>query len=80
MKLSIFSLKKVLFQGNVESLSCKTVVGEITVLDHHRPLIGVLTEGTMRIKDEKDKERYFPIKNGFLEVRSDNSVRALVSD
>ncbi len=80
MKLSIFSLKKVLFQGNVESLNCKTVVGEITVLDHHRPLIGVLTEGTMRIKDERAQEHYFPVKSGFFEVRADNSVRALVDE
>jgi len=78
MKLSVYSLKNILFQGNASLLNCKTVTGEITVLDNHETLITVLSAGVIRIADENKKEQFFPIKSGFLEVRSDNEVRCIV--
>lgn len=80
MKLAIYSLKKILFQGSARLLNCKTAVGEITVLNNHIPLIGVLREGVMRIVDEEEKEHFFPVKSGFLEVRSNNEVRSIVEE
>jgi len=80
MKLSIFSLKKILFQGEAGLLNCKTVLGEITVLDNHESLIAVLVPGAMRIIDSRKKERFFPIKSGFLEVRKKSVVRCLVEE
>jgi F0F1-type ATP synthase epsilon subunit len=79
MKLSIYSLKKVLFQGSAQLLNCKTAVGEITVLDNHHPLIGVLTKGAMKIV-VGDKEQFFDIKSGFIEVKQGNEVRCLVDE
>ncbi len=49
MQLSIYSLKKVLFEGEATLLNCKTQMGEITVLDNHEPLIGVLKAGVMKV-------------------------------
>lgn len=78
MKLSIYSLKKILFQGEAESVNCKTAVGEITVLNHHRPLISVLAPGVVKIIDKEGKEHYIPVSAGFLEVRSKSNVRLLI--
>ncbi|MCX6720489.1 MAG: hypothetical protein NTW11_01660 [Candidatus Staskawiczbacteria bacterium] len=93
MKLSIYSLKNVLFQGNASLLNCQTAAGEITVLDHHEAMIGVLTAGVIRIiatlpageaslapkgRDEKSKEYFFEIKSGFLEVKPGSEVRCIV--
>jgi len=78
MKLSVYSLKKVLFQGEAELFNCKTAMGEITILDNHEPLIGVLTKGTIRLKDEKGQEHFFEVTSGFLEVLKTNEVRAIV--
>lgn len=78
MKLSIYSLKKVLFQGSAQLLNCKTQLGEITILDNHEPLITVLTKGTAKIVGENGKENYIEIKSGFLEVRGENEVRCIV--
>ena len=61
-------------------MNCKTRTGEITILDHHRPLISVLKEGTMKIIDKAEKEHYIPIRSGFLEVRSGNEARFLVEE
>lgn len=78
MKLSIYSLKNVLFQGNASSLNCQTVMGEITVLDNHETLITVLASGIIKIIDENKKEQFFPIKSGFLEVKPGNEVRCII--
>lgn len=78
MKLSIYSLKKILFQGEARLLNCKTVTGEITVLDNHETLITVLSAGAIKIIAEKNNEHFFPIKSGFLEVKEGNEVRCIV--
>jgi F0F1-type ATP synthase epsilon subunit len=89
MKLSVYSLKKVLFQGESSLLNCKTSLGEITILDNHETLITTLVAGTIKIVAApqggaslapSEREHYFPIKSGFLEVKPDNEVRAMVEE
>jgi len=80
MKLSVYSLKKILFQGNARLLNCKTAVGEVTILDNHHPLIGVLTSGVIKIIDKQNKEYFLNVKSGFIEVRHSNEVRCLVDE
>jgi F0F1-type ATP synthase epsilon subunit len=76
----VYSLKKILFQGNARLLNCKTVAGEITVLDNHETLITVLSAGVVKVVDEKNSEHFFEIKSGFLEVKEDNEVRCIVEE
>jgi F0F1-type ATP synthase epsilon subunit len=78
MKLSIYSLKNILYQGQASLLNCQTVMGEITILDKHEALISVLSTGIIRIIDENKKEQFFQVKSGFLEVKPDNEVRVIV--
>jgi len=83
MKLSIYSLKKILFAGEAELLNCKTAVGEITVLDNHETFIGVLKKGVARVVEKpfgsaQGKEHFFEINSGFLEVREGNEVRCII--
>lgn len=80
MKAHVCSLKKILFQGEILSMTCNTSNGEITVLDHHRPLISVIQNGVMRILDREHKEHFVQAKSGFLEVRPDNEVRMIVEE
>ena len=78
MKLSVYSLKKVLFAGEASLLNCKTIMGEITILDNHETFIGVLAPGVAKIVDADKKEHFFEVISGFLEVREGNEVRCLV--
>jgi F0F1-type ATP synthase epsilon subunit len=80
MKVSIYSLKKILFQGEASLFNCKTLVGEITVLDGHEPLIEVITEGVIKVVDNDKKEHFFPVKSGFLEVRYGNKLSSIVEE
>lgn len=78
MKLGVYSLQKVLFQGDAKSLNCNTRMGEITVLDHHAPLISILDKGTIKIVDPEGKETYIPVDSGFLEIDSKSHAKVLV--
>jgi len=80
MKVSIYSLKNTLFQGEAASLNCKTSSGEITVLDHHEPLITNLEEGLIKIIDKSQKPSYIQVSSGFIEIRSNNEVRCIVEE
>lgn len=79
MKLSIYSLKNILFQGQATALNCRTEMGEITVLDNHEPLISVLAKGVIKVSTKDiDKDQYFEIKSGFVEVKPNNEVRCII--
>jgi len=83
MKLSVYSLKKILFVGEALLLNCKTITGEITVLDNHETYIGVLAKGVAKIIEKpfgtaQGREHFFEVKSGFLEVRDGNEVRCII--
>lgn len=80
MHASIYSLKKTLFEGEAVSLNCKTSSGEITVLDHHRPLISILEKGTITIIDTEKKEHFLQVSSGFLEVTSENKIKLVIEE
>ena len=80
MKLGVYSLQKVLFQGDAKSVNCNTRSGEITILDHHEPLISIWEKGTMTIVDGEGKEVYIPVKSGFLEIDSGSQAKIMVEE
>jgi F-type H+-transporting ATPase subunit epsilon len=80
MKLGVYSLQKVLFQGDAKSVNCNTRSGEITILDHHEPLISILEKGTMTIVNQEGQEIFIPVSSGFLEVDSGSQAKFLVEE
>ena len=80
MRLSVYSLKKTLFDGEARSVNCKTAVGEITILDHHKPLISILVPGVAKIVDENNKEHFANVQSGFLKGQTPNRVTLLVDE
>jgi F-type H+-transporting ATPase subunit epsilon len=80
MHLSIHSLKRTLFDGEAKAINCKTQSGEITILNHHRPLISILVPGVLKVTTSDEKQEYFPIRNGLLEVKQGNEARFIVEE
>lgn len=80
MKVEMYSLKRVVFEGEATSVNCKTAMGEITVLENHEPLISLLQEGPVTVTLPGGEERHFPIKGGFLEVKAENIARFIVDE
>ncbi len=78
MRAHIISLQGVEFEGEIVSLNAKTTSGEITVLDHHLPLITVLSKGKAVLTKRDGTKQLFEIQSGFLEVEKGNKLSALV--
>ena len=74
MKLSIYSIQSTLFEGEAEKLIAHTPLGQITVLDHHLPMISSLIGPSVEITDKEDMATSVPLAGGFLEVRPESTV------
>jgi F-type H+-transporting ATPase subunit epsilon len=79
-QLSIYTLEKTLFKGQVESVQVPGPAGELGVLNYHIPLITPLIGGKIKVKKtsakeyEKAEEEIIEIKKGFLEVKPNSVV------
>ncbi len=63
MKVHIYNLQKTLYEGEAHSVTLPGVDGEVSVLDHHAPLLTILKKGTV-ICREKHEEKSFSTEGG----------------
>lgn len=63
----------VVYESDIDQLTCPTQMGEVTILPNHIPLVANLVPGEMRIVKE-GQDIFFAIHGGFLEVRQKNEV------
>lgn len=68
MKLTIVTPEKPVFDDEITSVSLPTLNGEITVLDHHIPLITQILPGELTITHKNGKKDYFATGGGFAEI------------
>jgi F-type H+-transporting ATPase subunit epsilon len=82
MRVEIYSLQRILFEGDAKSVNCKTAKGELTILENHEPLISMLQEGPIKVFSASagSKEEIFHANGGFLEVTPQHTVRLLVEE
>lgn len=73
MRLEIISSEKVLFKGNVQSVTLPGSLGTFTVLEQHAPLISTLTRGAVVYYSTGGVPKQMPIESGVVEVL-DNRV------
>ena len=78
MKLLVYSLKGVEFEGKISSFNVKTRSGEITILNHHRPLVTLLEKGEAKIGLENGASKKLEINSGFLEMDDKNNLSVLM--
>ncbi len=79
MTLEVVSLGRIEFQEPITAFTVKTQSGEITILDHHRPIVSALVPGTAKIAREDGSEKLIDIPGGFLEVSDENKLTVLLS-
>ncbi len=78
MKLRIFSLRQSTIEKTATSVSVKTPLGEITVLDNHIPLVTPIEKGKVRVVGEEGKEDVLEVEGGFVEVRPGSEINILI--
>lgn len=70
MKLEIITPEKRLFDGKVKLVKVPGTNGSFEVLKNHAPIISTLTQGTIKVITEHDRQEYIDIKSGIIEVKA----------
>jgi len=78
MHCKILSPRGIEFEGDAKSLRAKSASGEITVLDHHHPLMTVLARGVVTVDGASGVKKEIEIESGFLEMDDQNTLSVLV--
>jgi len=68
MKLEIITPEKTLYEGEVSLVQLPGIDGSFEILNNHAPLISVLKEGKIKVKDDQEKLQYIEVKGGVIEV------------
>ncbi|MDL2213329.1 ATP synthase F1 subunit epsilon [Bacteroides sp. OttesenSCG-928-N06] len=76
--LSIVSPEKMLFEGEVKSVSLPGAVGAFTILPHHAPIVSSLKAGVVKYVATNNDEQTFEAENGFVEM-SGNKVTVCIA-
>lgn len=77
LKLEIVTPQKVLYSGNVLSVSVPGSLSPFQVLYNHAPIVSSLETGLVKIVDEENNTRFYAVSPGFTEVHS-NKIAILV--
>jgi len=78
MLCKVLSPKGIEFEGDIVSFNTKTRSGEITILDHHHPIMTILERGVGRVVTISGEQKAIDIDSGFLEVNSQNKLTVLI--
>ena len=76
MQFQIITPERVVSSEEISQVSLPTAEGEITILNHHIPLITVLEPGELRYK-KNNEEFSLAVSGGFVEVRENGTVIVL---
>ena len=68
LKLRIIAPDRLVFEGEVESVTLPGTVGSFTVLNNHAPIISSLEKGKITYK-EANGQTEVVVRSGFAEVR-----------
>lgn len=73
IKFKIATPEHVVYEAEVDQVTCPTQMGEITVLPNHIPLVANLKPGELKVISD-NQARYLAVAGGFIEVRPKNEV------
>ena len=75
MQVTVISPEASMFDGEAESVVAPAYDGEVGILPHHAPLMTLLGEGLLVVRQSGTDHRY-QVRGGFLQV-VDNRVRVV---
>ncbi len=75
MHVELITTEGSAYSGNAVSVTIPSGMGEITVLDHHLPVLSTVEPGTMIIRTG-DEELLFAVSRGIVQI-GPNNVRVL---
>ena len=76
LTVELVSPEKRVWSGEAQMVSARTLEGDLGILPDHAPLLGVLVDGQVSIKETNGQIKEFTISGGFLSV-ANNRVSIL---
>ncbi|MEN9679000.1 MAG: hypothetical protein RLZ57_129 [Actinomycetota bacterium] len=76
LTVELVSPEKRVWSGEAQMVSARTLEGDLGILSDHAPLLGVLVDGVVSIKETNGEVKEFKVTGGFLSV-SNNRVSIL---
>jgi F-type H+-transporting ATPase subunit epsilon len=73
IQFKIATPEKVVYENPVDSVTCMTKMGEVTILPGHIPLVATLVPGELKFVAD-GKPEFIAVTGGFLEVRKNHEV------
>jgi len=67
-KLEIVTPRRVMFSGDVESVTAPGVVGGFQVLYNHAPLLAAIGVGVVKVRIGEGQEMHYATSGGFVDV------------
>lgn len=67
INLTITDVEKVLYHGEILSVTVPGSEGEMTILSHHTPIISALKSGVITVRD-KEEQKQFTINKGVIKI------------
>ena len=77
MYLEIITPEKLLFAGEIKLIKLPGISGSFEIMTNHAPIISILSQGKIKVRETNDIVSYFEVKSGLVEV-SNNKVKVLV--
>ncbi len=73
-RLSVLTMDKVAFEGDVVSVVTPGSMGSFGVLAGHAPLVSSLERGILKLRYLDNREEFITISGGFIEVNKKGEV------
>ena len=74
MYLEIITPDKKVFEGDVKSVQVPGAKGKFQMLDNHAPIISILVNGQVKIKNTKGEEEIISVKGGVVEMMNNKVI------
>jgi F-type H+-transporting ATPase subunit epsilon len=71
VKLEIITPEKRLFEGKVKLVQVPGTKGSFEILKNHAPIISTLSPGRIKVITDGNRQEFFEIVSGIVEVKSD---------
>lgn len=72
--LDIVTPRRLLYTGEVESLSAPGVMGNFQVLVNHAPMLAQIGIGELRLRESEGREMRYATSGGFVDVRANHVI------
>jgi F-type H+-transporting ATPase subunit epsilon len=74
MHLEIITPDKKVFEGEVKLVQVPGSKGSFEILKNHAPIISTLEAGKIKVIGSDDKENFFKVDGGVLEVKNNTII------